>query len=402
MPESSPNTRPPAAAARTGGDPVPGTFSTNGAVPLSASDNPAARPVPASDPVPSSGGDIVPAPAPGSGGDTFPEPVPNSADDTVPDPASDIVPVSSSVPGTGRVAALLAEGHPGSVWLTGQRPSRELRRGRYVAESITHPGKMLPTIARHAITTYTDPGDLVLDPMAGIGTTVVEAMHLDRHGVGVEYEDKWAALAAVNVALAEKQDAPGTGVIYTGDSRNLPTLLTPQMRGTVALVITSPPYGPSTHGHVRTPGPRRGKVRKLHHRYGGADNLAYRDHDTLAHGFTDILAGCRAVLRPGGHVVITARPYRRHGELVDIPGMVVAAGQAAGLELVEECVALMAGVRDGLLVPRASFFQQKNVRDAIADGDPQWLVQHEDVIVLQLLTGADSPDHTNARTGDHR
>ncbi len=303
----------------------------------------------------------------------------------VPVPATSSVPaaVPGPVPVSGSAATLLTQGYPGSVWLTGQQPSRALRQGRYTHESITHPGKMLPTIARYAINTYTDPGDLVLDPMAGIGTTVVEAMHLDRHGVGVEYEDKWAALAAVNVALAEKQGVSGTGVIYTGDSRKLPTLLPPQMRGAVALVITSPPYGPSTHGHVRTPGPRRGKVRKLHHRYGGSDNLAYRNHDTLAQGFTDILAGCRTVLRPGGHVVITARPYRRHGELVDIPGMAVAAGQAAGLELVEECVALMAGVRNGVLIPRASFFQQKNVGDAITDGDPQWLVQHEDVIVLR-------------------
>jgi hypothetical protein len=168
------------------------------------------------------------------------------------------------------------------------------------------------------------------------------------------------------------------------------------MRGRVSLVITSPPYGPSTHGHVRTPGPRRGKVRKIHHRYGGADNLAYRDHNTLAEGFTEILAGCRAILCPGGHVAITARPYRRHGELIDIPGMVVAAGEAAGLQLAEECVALMAGVRDGLLVPRASFFQQKNVRDAIADGDPQWLVQHEDVVILRLP----QPDRPDSAQGD--
>jgi len=293
-------------------------------------------------------------------------------------------------------ATLLAQGYPGSVWLTGQQPSRTLRRGRYTHESITHPGKMLLTIARYAINTYTDPGDLVLDPMAGIGTTVVEAMHLDRHGVGVEYEDRWAALAAVNIALAEKQGASGTGVIYTGDSRNLPTLLPPPVRGTVALVITSPPYGSSTHGHVRTPGPRRGKVRKLNHSYGGSDNLAYCDHDTLAQGFTDILAGCRAVLRPGGHLVVSARPYRRHGELIDIPGMVVAAGQAAGLELVEECVALMAGVRNGVLVPRASFFQQKNVRDATANGDPQWIPQHEDVIILRL--GLNS-QHDSTRSG---
>ncbi|MGA5304564.1 TRM11 family SAM-dependent methyltransferase [Nucisporomicrobium flavum] len=288
-----------------------------------------------------------------------------------------------STPVAPRPAAVLAEGHSGSVWLTGQQPSRTLRRGRYAPASITHPGKMLPTIARYAINTYTQPGEVVLDPMAGIGTTMVEAMHLDRQGIGVEYEARWAELAAINIALATTNGAPGTGEIYTGDSRNLATLLPRMLRGTVALVITSPPYGPSTHGHVRTPGARRGKVRKLNHRYGGSDNLAYRDHDTLAEGFTDILTGCRTVLRPGGHVVITARPYRRHGELVDIPGMVVAAGQAAGLELVEECVALIAGVRDGALVPRASFFQQKNVRDATAAGDPQWLTQHEDVIILR-------------------
>ncbi|MFI1989702.1 TRM11 family SAM-dependent methyltransferase [Actinoplanes sp. NPDC020271] len=285
--------------------------------------------------------------------------------------------------GNPAVDRLLAQGYPGSVWLTGQQPSRELRKGRYVAEAITHPGKMLPTIARYAINTYTEPGDLVADPMAGIGTTVVEAMHLNRRGIGVEYEDRWAALAAVNIALAIKNGAAGTGEIYTGDSRRLPSLLPAQIRGSVALVVTSPPYGSSTHGHVRTPGPRRGKVRKIHHRYGGSDNLAYRDHDTLAEGFTEILTGCRTILRPGGHVVVTARPYRRHGELIDIPGMVVAAGETAGLELVEECVALMAGVRNGLLVPRASFFQQKNVRDAIANGDPQWLPQHEDVLILR-------------------
>jgi len=279
-------------------------------------------------------------------------------------------------------AVLVAGGLLGSVWLTGQAPSRELRRGRYTRQSITHPGKMLPTIARYAVSTYTAPGEIVLDPMAGIGTTVVEAMRLGRRGVGVEYEPWWAAHAADNIRLAERDGASGHGVIYTGDSRTLPNLLPANLHGRVALIITSPPYGPSTHGHVRTPGPRRGKVRKIHHKYGGMDNLAYRRHGELADGFTEILAGCLPLLRPGGHVVVTARPYRCHGELIDIPGMVVAAGVNAGLELVEECIALICGVRDGVIIPRASFFQQRNVRDAIAVGDPQWLVQHEDVLVF--------------------
>jgi hypothetical protein len=344
--------------------------------------------VPGLVPAPQAASPSVPGPLAGVGSNSAAVPAPAADSAAVPTPVPGVVPafgvVPRTVPTTGPASARRADGPPGSVWLTGQQQSRALRRGRYTSESITHPGKMLPTIARYAIHTYTDPGDLVLDPMAGIGTTMVEAMHLDRHGVGVEYEARWAALAAANIALAEKSGAPGTGAVYTGDSRNLPSLLPPQIRGRVALVITSPPYGPSTHGHARTPGARRGKVRKINHRYGGSDNLAYRNHSELAEGFTEILAGCRAVLRPGGHVVVTARPYRRHGELVDIPGMVVAAGQAAGLELIEECVALMAGVHDGILVPRASFFQQKNVRAAIANGDPQWIPQHEDVLIMRV------------------
>ncbi|MFV2099456.1 TRM11 family SAM-dependent methyltransferase [Micromonospora sp. LOL_024] len=288
------------------------------------------------------------------------------------------------------MAALLAEGYLGSVWLTGETASRDLRRGRYTPESLTHPGKMLPTIPRYAIRTYTNPGDVVLDPMAGIGTTVIESMHLGRHGVGIEYEAEWVTKAADNIRHTVQAGAPGRGEIYHGDSTTLPTLLPAALHGRVSLVMTSPPYGPSTHGHVRTPGPRRGKVRKIHHKYGSGDNLAYRSHNELADGFTAILAGCVQLLRPGGHVVVTARPYRRHGELIDIPGMVAAAGINAGLELVEECIALICGVRNGLIIPRASFFQQKNTRDAIATGDPQWLVQHEDVVIFKASTSQDA------------
>lgn len=298
-----------------------------------------------------------------------------------------------------RLFALIADGMQGSVLLTGQTASRDLRRGRYTPASMEHPGKMLPTIPRYLTATYTQPGDLVVDPMAGIGTTLVEAMHLGRHGIGVEYENRWAQHAADNIRLATSQGATGTGEIYTGDARRLPALLPADVHGRVSLVITSPPYGPSTHGHVRTPGPRRGKVRKIHHRYGAdAGNLAYTEHVELADGFTQILTGCAAVLRPGGYVAVTARPYRRRGELIDIPGMVAAAGLAAGLTLVEELVALIAGVRDGVLVPRASFFQMKNVRDAINTGDPQWLIQHEDLLLFQLRRTNHNP-HNSAQGG---
>jgi tRNA G10 N-methylase Trm11 len=195
---------------------------------------------------------------------------------------------------------------------------------------------MLPSIARYLIATYTHPGDLLLDPMAGIGTTVIEAVHLHRDGLGVEYEPRWARLAEANLEHAKAQGATGHGRIVQGDARALPDLLPTDLRGQAALVVTSPPYGPSTHGHVREYGGRGGRVAKVNHTYGhDRRNLAAAGHEQLAHGFTQILAGCIPLLKPSGIVAVTTRPYRRGGELVDIPGMVVAAGTAAGLKLIE-------------------------------------------------------------------
>jgi modification methylase len=58
---------------------------------------------------------------------------------------------------------------------------------------------MLPALARRAIDAYSNPGDLVLDPMCGIGTTLVEAIHAGRRAVGVELEPRWAKLARANI-----------------------------------------------------------------------------------------------------------------------------------------------------------------------------------------------------------
>jgi modification methylase len=57
-------------------------------------------------------------------------------------------------------------------------------------------------------------------------------------------------------------------------------------------------------------------------------NLAHHGLDDLLAGFAEILEGCRVLLRPGGLAVVTARLWRHHGELVDLPAAVLAAGQA--------------------------------------------------------------------------
>jgi 23S rRNA G2445 N2-methylase RlmL len=138
-----------------------------------------------------------------------------------------------------------------SVWATAQRTGPVQRRGRYVKESVRHPARMLPAIAAHAIESFTRPGDLVLDPMCGIGTTLVEAIHAGRDAIGVEYESRWSDIADANITHAHTRGATGRGAVIRGDATGILSLVPAALAGHVALVVTSPPYGPTVHGLVR-------------------------------------------------------------------------------------------------------------------------------------------------------
>jgi tRNA G10 N-methylase Trm11 len=273
-----------------------------------------------------------------------------------------------------------------SVWPVAQQTARTQRRHRYLPESTAHPGKMLPELARRAILAYSDVGELVLDPMCGIGTTLVEAVRLGRRAIGVELEPRWVAVSAANLCLAREQGAAGRGLVTRGDARRLGRGLLAELQGSVQLILSSPPYGDSLHGHVRK---HANRVEKYDDRYShNPENLAQLPRQRTQRGrppFTaalgEILAGCRQLLAPAGLLVLTARPYRRNGELIDLPGQLEQLAREAGLELHDRLAALLCGLRGSELVPRASFFQLQKQR---AGATPRMLlIAHEDVLVFR-------------------
>jgi modification methylase len=274
---------------------------------------------------------------------------------------------------------------PLSVWPTAQQPAASQRAGRYVPGSTAHPAKMLPAIARQVIAAYSHSGDLVLDPMCGIGTTLVEAIHLGRTAIGVELESRWAELAKANTAHAGRHGATETATVITGDARQLPTLVDPDLAGRVALILTSPPYGRSLHGQV-TARPGHG-VAKFDDAYSrDPTNLGRVNQLRLLKALEEILVGCQQLLCRGGLLVLTARPYRHRNHLVDLPGQLTQVAEAAGLVPFERNAALLVGLREDRLVPRPSFFQLNQVRKARAHGLPLRIIAHEDVLVFRQPT----------------
>lgn len=291
-----------------------------------------------------------------------------------------------------------------SVWNTAPTSAPAQRADRYVPGSAAHPAKMLPALAAHAVATYTKPGDLVLDPMCGIGTTLVEAIRLGRHALGVEYEPRWAKLARDNVIHTMGVTKGGIGLVACGDARQLTQLFDARHHSKVDLVVTSPPYGASVHGQVRSTreSGERGVTKRDYHYSHDPSNLAHVGLERLLEAFTHILIQCRQLLRPGGHAVITTRPWRERGELIDLPSAALAAAEAAGLTPVERNVALLAGIRDAHLIARPSFFQMKNIRDARRQGLPLAVIQHEDTLVVRRPPTCPSSGHPDGRAGTTR
>ncbi len=275
-----------------------------------------------------------------------------------------------------------------SVWPAGQRSPATQRRGLFVPGSGTHPARMLPDLARHIVHTYSPPGGIVLDPLVGSGTTLVAALLAGRDAVGVEYEPHWADLARANAAHAARQAGGGTWLVQRGDATRLPARLPRLLRGRVDLILTSPPYGRTMHGRVEH---RRGPLTRFANRYGPPDpaSLAHRGLAGIAAGMRSVLAGSMMLLRPGGFVVITVRPWRRDGVLHDLPGALAQVAIEVGLQPVQQCVALLAAIRDGHLLARHSFHQLTVTRASRAAGTPVLLPQHEDVLVLRAPTGRD-------------
>jgi DNA modification methylase len=85
-------------------------------------------------------------------------------------------------------------------------------------------------LVRAVVDEYTSPGDAVLDPFAGFGTTLDVCAQMGRRAVGIE-------LLAERVELIRRR-LRGTATVIEGDARHLDEF----GLGTFDLCLTSPPY----------------------------------------------------------------------------------------------------------------------------------------------------------------
>lgn len=98
-------------------------------------------------------------------------------------------------------------------------PRDILRRKYFVPEHTEHQAKLEVQTYIWLVEKYTSPGDIILDPMSGIGT-VHFAATMGRHTVGIEISERFYEIQQWNLAkFDEVVGLTGGSLIYWGDCR---------------------------------------------------------------------------------------------------------------------------------------------------------------------------------------
>ncbi len=208
-----------------------------------------------------------------------------------------------------------------SVW-------SDLRRS--IPESrLNHPAAFPLQLAGRCIEIFTAaPGEVVLDPFAGTGTTLLGAYNLGRQGVGFEIYERYLAL--FEQRLRSEEAAPAGSRfprprLYHDNALNLGHYLEPN---SVDFILTSPPYWDILLA-------KRSADRRRQRDYGehAADLGRSGDYRSFLESLTAVFREAHAVLKPGRACVVVLMDLRKKNRFYPLHMDLCAALQPAGFQL---------------------------------------------------------------------
>ena len=144
-----------------------------------------------------------------------------------------------------------------------------------------------PGLVRYFLEQFTEPGDVVLDPFAGFGTTLIAAEEMGREAWGVERDVRRAAFARSQLPHPER--------VLTGDALHLPDLDLPRFD----FAMSAPPFMARTDpddpltGRPGTYGSYLAKLKVIYER-------------------------AKERMKPGAHVVVEVANLREGGEVTTL------------------------------------------------------------------------------------
>lgn len=175
--------------------------------------------------------------------------------------------------------------------------------GRDIRDKNIHPATFPISLAAQVIKLLSHEGELVLDPFAGSGTTLVAAKDFNRNAVGFDLQEKYVRLASSRV---ENQRLFGKTeqLAICEDARNISDHLSPE---SVSLIFTSPPYANLLNRKRKNKSRRirdNGQLGKVEQYSQDPKDLGTLALDEYTREMGEIFENLLPLLKPKAHCVI--------------------------------------------------------------------------------------------------
>lgn len=179
-----------------------------------------------------------------------------------------------------------------------------------------HPAPFSFTDVARLIRFFSKPGDLVLDPFAGIGSTLKACALEGRRGVGIELNPRYAQLTRERLKREVIMDTGSIAEqnVREGDAR---IVLQTFDYESVDFIVTSPPYWNILHKEDHKVKQER-KVHELDTRYSDdpRDLGNVKDYEAFLRELTSILAQCGTVLKRKKYMAIIVSDFRDKSKFI--------------------------------------------------------------------------------------
>lgn len=205
---------------------------------------------------------------------------------------------------------------------------------RDIRDKNAHPAVFPISLAKKVTELFTHKGELVLDPFAGSGTTLVAARDLDRNAVGFDIKEDYIKLCEERLSqqsmLAEAQQ-----LAVLDDARNISDYFEEE---TISLIFTSPPYA-NLLNRARKNKSRRGDLRqndqylKVEQYSQNPNDLGTLTLDQFSEAMAQIYKDMLPLLKPKGHCVINVPDMWWENQRITIHVSLIEALRSVGYEL---------------------------------------------------------------------
>ncbi|MCW1294227.1 MAG: site-specific DNA-methyltransferase [Candidatus Parvarchaeum sp.] len=188
-----------------------------------------------------------------------------------------------------------------SIW-------RDIKKGP-IDNGVSNPASYPVELPQRLIRILTNPGEQVLDPFMGSGSTVIASLIEGRNSVGIELSEKFFKEAEKRTELLslERLSNPSLTVkLYNGNSVELDTFVE---KGSVNLCVTSPPYWDILNR-------KRSADRKNITNYSdSSEDLGnITDYEKFLVKLSQVFTKVHSALKDGGYCVVIVMDIRKGGD----------------------------------------------------------------------------------------